>query len=132
MPAISALYGGLYALLLLAFALPVSRMRRRLGIGIGDGGDAGLARAIRVHANAFEWGLPFLVLLLVAELNRAPPIVLHVCGIVFLIARLGHGVGLSRRSGYSHGRFWGIAATWAVLLALALWNVYAFLRLLLI
>jgi uncharacterized membrane protein YecN with MAPEG domain len=128
MPLISALYAGAYALLLVALALLVSRRRLRMGIGLGAGGDVQLERAIRVHANAVEWGLPVLLLLLVAEENRASPLLLHVCGIVFILARGMHAAGLSRVSGHSTGRSAGIALTWAVLVVLAVWNIVAFLR----
>jgi len=128
MPMISALYTGIYALLLVALALLVSRRRLRTRIGLGAGGDAQLERAIRVHANAVEWGLPVLLLLLIAEENRASPLLLHVCGIAFILARIMHAAGLSRSSGHSVGRFAGIALTWTVLIVLAVWNVVAFLR----
>jgi uncharacterized protein len=129
MPAIAALYAGLVVLLLLALAIPISRLRRSRGIGLGDGGDRELARAIRVHANLLEWGLPAIVLLLVAELTRAPTLFLHGCGIVLLLGRLLHALGLSRSAGYSFGRFAGTALTWIVLLTLACWNLWAFARL---
>jgi len=45
MPLISALYTGVYALLLVALAVLVSRRRRHMGIGLGAGGDAQLERA---------------------------------------------------------------------------------------
>ena len=128
MPAITALYAGLIALLLLVFAARVSSTRRRLGVGIGDGGHDALARAIRVHGNAVEWALPVLLLLLIAELNRAAPLLLHACGIALVIARLVHGLGLGRRSGLSTGRFAGTALTWLVLVVLAVWDVWAFVR----
>jgi hypothetical protein len=128
MPMISALYAGIFALLLLALAVLVSRRRRRMGIGLGAGGDAQLERAIRAHANAVEWGLPLLLLLLIAEENRASPALLHACGIVFILARVVHAAGLSRRSGYSTGRFAGTALTWIVLAVLAVWDIVAFLR----
>jgi uncharacterized membrane protein YecN with MAPEG domain len=127
MPLISALYTGVFALLLIALAL-LSRRRRSMGIGLGAGGDAQLERAIRVHANAVEWGLPLLLLLLIAEENRASPLLLHVCGIVFILARVVHAAALSRVSGSSVGRSTGIALTWAVLTVLAVWNIVAFLR----
>lgn len=128
MPFVTALYAGIFALLLLALAVLVSRRRRRLGVGLGAGGDAELERAIRVHANAVEWGLPLLLLLLIAEENRAPPVLLHVCGIVFILARVIHAVGLSRHSGRSTGRVVGSALNWTVLAVLAVWNIVAFLR----
>src|SRR6185437_6522997 len=128
MPLISALYTGVFALLLIVLALLVSRRRLRTRIGLGVGGDAQLERSIRVHANAVEWGLPVLLLLLIAEENRASPLLLHICGIVFILARVMHAAGLSRASGHSVGRFAGIGLTWVVLIVLAVWNVLTFLR----
>lgn len=128
MPVVTALYTAVVALLLLVFAVRVSRFRRSLGVGIGDGGHEALARAIRVHANAVEWALPVLFLLLVAELNRASPLLLHACGVALIVARVLHGLGLSRRSGVSTGRFAGTAITWIVLIVLALWDAWAFVR----
>lgn len=128
MPLVTALYAGIFALLLVALALLVSRRRRRMGIGLGAGGDAQLERAIRVHANAVEWGLPLLLLLLIAEENRASHLLLHACGIVFILARIIHAAGLSRRSGHSTGRVVGSALTWIVLAVLAVWNIVAFVR----
>jgi len=128
MPAITALYTAVIALLLVVLAARVSLARRQLGVGIGDGGHDALARAIRVHGNAVEWVLPVLLLMLVAELNRASPLLLHVCGIALVVARLLHGAGLSRRSGVSTGRFAGTAITWVVLLVLAAWDLWAYVR----
>jgi uncharacterized membrane protein YecN with MAPEG domain len=128
MPAITALYAALVALLLVVLALRISRFRMRLGVGIGDGGDQPLSRAIRVHANAVEWAVPVLLLLLVAELNRAAPLLLHVCGIALIVGRVLHGIALGRRSGPSPGRFAGIMITWIVLLVLAAWDLWAFVR----
>ena len=129
MPYVTALYAGIIMLLLVVLAVPVSRMRISTGIGLGDGGNPGLARAIRAHANLSEWGVPVLLLLLVAELNRAPVVLLHIAGIVLVIARLMHAFGLSRTGGASFGRKYGAGLTWLVLAVLAIWNIWAFVRL---
>ena len=129
LPAITAFYAGLLCLLLVALALPVSRLRMSARVGIGDGGHPDLARAIRVHANAVEWVVPLLLLMLVAELNRAPALLLHACGIALLVARLLHAYGLRRTSGRSTGRMVGAGVTYLTLIVLALWNVWAFARL---
>jgi uncharacterized membrane protein YecN with MAPEG domain len=128
MPAITALYAALIAVLLLVLGMRISSFRRRTLIGIGGGGQPAFERAIRAHANAVEWSLPILLLLLVAELNRAPPSMLHACGIVLVAARVLHAFGLSRASGYSFGRMTGIGMTWLVLVVLAVWNAQAFFR----
>jgi uncharacterized membrane protein YecN with MAPEG domain len=128
MPFATALYAGLVAILLLVLAARVSTFRMRTGVGLGDGGDAAFQRAIRAHANALEWSLPVLLLLLVAELTRAGPVLLHACGIGLVAGRVLHAYGLSRHSGYSFGRFSGTGLTWLVLLVLAVHDILAFVR----
>jgi len=125
---ITALYAGVYALLLLVLAARISAFRMKLKVGLGDGGHPEMTRAIRVHGNSVEWMLPMLVLLLVAELNHANPLFLHVCGSVFLVARVAHAVGLSRAAGESPGRFGGTTASWLVIGVLAAWDIAAFVR----
>ncbi len=129
LPAITAFYAALMALWFLALAVPISRRRMKERIGIGDGGNAELARAIRVHANAVEWVPSVLLLLLVAELNRAPSLLLHGCGVALVIGRLLHAYGLNRSPWHSFGRFWGTGLSWTTLAVLAVWNLWAFARL---
>lgn len=132
LPVIAGLYGGLIALLLLVLAARVVLLRRRLNVGLGDGGQKELQRAIRAHGNLVEWAVPGILLLLVAELNRGPASLLHLCGLAILVGRLLHAFGLSRSSGQSFGRFTGSALSWSALAVLAVWNVWAFLRLALV
>ena len=127
MQAITALYAALIAIILLVLAVRVSSFRLRLKVDLGDGGDPRLQRAVRAHGNAVEWSLPVLVLMLIAELNRADTLLLHACGIVLVVARVLHGFGVSRAFGL--GRFWGIGLSWIVLAVLAIWNLWAFFRL---
>jgi uncharacterized membrane protein YecN with MAPEG domain len=127
---VSALYAGLLGLLLLVLAARVSLLRSKLNVGMGHGNDASLARAIRMHGNAVEWILPMLVLFLIAEIDGASRVFLHVCGAAFVAARIAHAVGLSRTSKSSPGRFWGTATSWLVIATLAVWNIAAFLRML--
>jgi len=132
MPAIAAFYAGLIGVLLIVLALPISALRRRLRVGLGDGGDSRLARTIRVHANTVEWALPTLVLLVLAELNRASPTLLHACGVALVLGRVLHAFGLWRTSGASLGRLVGTALTWTTLIVLAAWDIWAFARLALV
>jgi hypothetical protein len=128
---VSALYAGLLAALLLVLGGRVSLLRSKLNVGTGHGNDAELARAIRVHGNAVEWILPMLILLLLAEIDGASRWFLHSCGATFIAGRVAHAVGMSRTSKASSGRFWGMAASWLVIAALAAWDIGAYLRILL-
>ena len=125
---VTGLYAGLLILLLLLLAGRVSLLRSKLRVGMGHGNDPHLARAIRAHGNAVEWILPMLLLLLVAEVDGANRTFLHVCGVTFVGARIVHAMGLLRTSKDSSGRFWGMAATWLVIVTLALWDIAAFAR----
>ena len=132
MPAICALYAGIVGLLLLVLAARVSYLRRTLKIGIGDGGDGVLLRAIRAHGNSVEWAIPAILFLLVAELTRAPPLLVHLCGLAIVLGRVLHAIGLSRSAGVSFGRFVGSGLSWGAVGVLSVWNVWAFARLLLV
>ena len=132
MPVVTALYGGIVGLLLLVLAARVSGMRWKLKIGMGDAGDRTLQRAVRAHGNAVEWAIVAVLLLLVAELTRAPAILLHLCGIAIVAGRLLHAFGVSRASGYSFGRFTGSLLSWGAVAVLSVWNAWAFVRLLLV
>lgn len=123
---LTGLYAALCALLVFALSLRIALLRKRLRIGIGDGGDAGLSRAIRAQANAIEYVPLLLVMLLIAENNGASVAFVHACGASLLAARLLHAVGLSGSAGVSFGRFWGILLTWAVLLVLGVQLVWTY------
>ena len=89
-----------------------------------------LLRKIRVHANFIEHVPLALLMLALLELAGLWPPMLWVCGGALLLGRVMHAVGMSRRAGYSFGRFWGTAITWSVLLAMALAGSWLSVRLL--
>ncbi|MDX2167953.1 MAG: MAPEG family protein [Deltaproteobacteria bacterium] len=125
MPTITALYAALNALIMVTLALLVVRHRGRAKAGIGDGGDPGLALAIRAHGNNTEYVPYALVLLLLVELGAWPAWLVHVLGIMLTVGRVAHGYGLSQSKGTSPGRAIGMLGTWlAILIAagLCLWR----------
>lgn len=118
---VTSFYAALGALLVVALAIQVVRQRRRARVGIGDGGDPALARAIRAHANTVEYLPLALVLLLVAELGGAPSALLHGFGATLVVGRIVYALGLLRTAGTSFGRFAGTLSTWLVVVGLAGW-----------
>ena len=125
---ITAFYAGLLALLMLALAIRVIRLRWKLRVGLGDGGDKAMSRAIRVHGNAAEHVPIALILMLCAELGHASAMLLHGCGIVLVVSRVLHAMGLGRSAGASWGRMAGTIGTVGVVVALATVDIAAFLR----
>lgn len=126
MPKITLLFASLHVLLMLYLAYRVVGLRRAKRVGVGDGGDADLARAIRAHANFIEYVPLALLLLGLLELCAAPAMLVCIFGTVLLVGRVLHAIGLSRSSGTSFGRFWGTLLTWLCLLGMAatgIWSV---------
>jgi uncharacterized membrane protein YecN with MAPEG domain len=120
---ITAVYASLLALLAVVLVLVVVSLRRSLRIGLGDGGNRDLARAIRVHGNAIESIPLFLVLLGVYELNGRHANALHSFGAIYLLSRVLHAWGLFSSSGVSVGRFSGTAGANGCLIGLAIANL---------
>jgi uncharacterized membrane protein YecN with MAPEG domain len=117
---ITGLYVALAALLVVALSIRVVLRRISARISLGDGDDKELKKRIRAQANAIEY-LPLgLLLLLCLEWNQTLPVILHICGIVLIVARALHAYGLSRTGGTSPERFAGTGLTWLVMLAMAL------------
>ena len=120
---LTALYASLLALLVVMLSLVVIRLRRSLRVGVGDGGNRDLARAIRVQGNAIEYIPTFLILLAVYELNHGAVMVLHGFGAVFFFCRILHAWGLYGSGGASRARVVGIAGTLTVLILLSVGNL---------
>ena len=117
---ITGLYAAIVALIVTILAIRVTLRRRKMQVGIGNGGDAVLAQRIRVHANAAEYAPLALILLLILELNQTQPLFLHVFGCMLIAGRLLHAYGLSSSPALSPGRAIGMVLTWAVIAIMAL------------
>jgi len=112
---ITAIYAALLALLFVGLALAVVRQRFKLRVGLGDGNQPELIKAIRIHGNFAEY-VPFLLLLMfLLESQQAPAWQLHLLGALTLGGRLLHLLGLLKSSGTSVPRFFGMIATFVAL-----------------
>ena len=120
---ITAVYASLLAVLVVTLVLVVVKLRRGFKVGIGDGGNRDLARAIRVHGNAIESIPLFLLLLAVYELNGGHANLLHFFGAIFFFARIAHASGMLASTGASRGRVFGTVGTNGCLLGLAIANL---------
>ena len=80
--------------LLQALAIVVIRRRRALAVKIGDGGDEGLARAIRAQGNLVEYGVVVTGLIALAELHGAPPVWLAFLAALLIASRICHAYAL--------------------------------------
>jgi uncharacterized membrane protein YecN with MAPEG domain len=117
---ITALFAALLAPIFLALSLRVIARRREGGTSLGDGGDAVLLRRMRVHANFAEYAPFGLVLLGLAESLHSPTWLLYALGLLLLLGRLLHAIGMSREPGIMAFRSAGMALTFTMLGAAAL------------
>lgn len=129
---ITSLYASLLGLFFVFLSFRVAKLRKQFKIGLGDGGERKLAKAIRVHGNFSEY-TPFVLLLLYfAEIQSSVlfpkhyVILIHIFGIVLLFARGYHAYGITQHSGLSNGRITGILLTWGLILCLSAISVISF------
>jgi uncharacterized membrane protein YecN with MAPEG domain len=93
-PAVTAGYAAVLALIFMALSAWVVAGRFRLRINHGDGGNAGLNRRIRAHANFAEYVPLILLLATLLEAGGAGRLTLHALLLPLTIARVMHPIGM--------------------------------------
>jgi uncharacterized membrane protein YecN with MAPEG domain len=127
-PAVSALYAAAIGLLACILTVRVILGRVKTGIQAGDGGNPGLAQAIRAHANLAEQAPLALLLIAFAEVTGNPAGIIHGLGAVLLAARLASAWGLSHSLDATGPRQGGAGATVLVVAVASLLVLYRVLR----
>jgi len=113
---ITALYAGLLALLFVLLSVQVIALRRSGKVALGDGGNALLARRIRVHGNFAEFAPLGLILVGLSESLIAPPLLVHALGLALLVGRMSHAWGMSQPREVLAFRSVGMMLTFGMLL----------------
>jgi uncharacterized membrane protein YecN with MAPEG domain len=117
---IIAPYAALLALLFVGLSVRTLRFRRKLGVGVGDGGDQQLIKAARAHANFAEYTPLCLFLIYLVETTTSATLLIHFYGVVLLAGRCVHAYGVSQvRENYKF-RVFGMACTFIVLIGSAI------------
>ena len=98
------------------------KLRRQIGISVGDGGNEALLRRMRAQANFVETVPFFLFLILGLELSGANRLVLAIAATWFTLARISHGVGMEGGE-KSRWRMYGMMSTSFLSIALILWAI---------
>lgn len=113
------LYAALLAFVLIALSAHVIRFRHKLKVAIGDNGDAGLERAMRVHANFVEYAPIALLLLAFAEMQGANVLLIHVLSGALLLGRCAHAYGMAQEKEDLRLRSAGMVLTFGVIIMTA-------------
>ena len=91
--------------------------------GRRDGGDTLLLRRLRVHGNFAEYAPMGIVLMILAELQNASSYAVHGIGILLVVGRVVHALGLGREPDMFPFRVVGMILTLTALIAGALVNL---------
>lgn len=94
MPIYTLFFAAAAALVNLWLAVRIGRLRTTQKISHGDGGNPLLARRMRAHLNFAESAPVVLILFLALELSGARPLILVISAVVFILARIAHGIGM--------------------------------------
>ncbi len=117
---ITLIYAAILALIFVALSVRVIKHRFSTQVVLGDGGHHKLSVAIRTHANFTEYIPLALILLMGIEIMSYPSAVVHAFGIVLVLGRLSHSLGLATKNGVGIFRPIGVIATLAIMIASAL------------
>ena len=119
-------YAAFFALLYVGLSVRTLNLRRTLRISIGDSGNEMMLRAMRVHSNFAEY-VPFsLLLILLVEMQAAPPGLVHTLCLCLLVGRLAHAFGVSQlKENYGY-RVFGMVLTFTTLVASAVYLIFAY------
>ena len=116
---VTASLAAFAAVLLVALAMRIIRLRRSRRVSTGSGDVPVLERAARAHANLAEWAPVALVLCALAELQGAPWWMLAPTALVFAAGRAAHAYSFTREREEFRWRAWGMHMTIWPLLGLA-------------
>ena len=127
-PLVTALYAASLGILFSLISLRTLRLRRRLGIRLGDAGHPVMLRAMRVHANFAEYVPLCLGLMCLAEVQAAPIWLIHAMGLALTLARLAHAHGVNQQQEKIAFRVVGISLTLSNLLTASSYLIFNHLK----
>lgn len=99
-------------------AMRIGSVRRAAKVSIGDGGDMALMARMRAQANFIEYTPIVLVLIGAIELSQGSSTWLWVVAALYLLGRVGHGLGMD---GWMPGRFGGTLISLFTMLGLGIY-----------
>lgn len=125
---ITSLFAALLGLMYLLLNAYVVSSRFNNKVGIGDGDNAKMQVAIRMHGNFIE-NVPFvLILMYLAETQYVADWILFTSGIVLVVTRALHAWGLYTTTGPSWQRMLGMIGCYGIVLVLSILLILNFLN----
>ena len=123
---ISALYAGLLANFALYLSFQAGGFRGKSGVSLlyGDPVNVELAERVRRHQNFLEYVPMVLILMALIEINGGSGMFLHIIGVLLIIARIAHMVGLKHDNMAHKGRAIGAGGTALITLVAAGYTIW--------
>ena len=116
-PVIVPAYAALLTFIYIFLSSKVIRSRVVTRIGIGTGGNRGLERQMRIHANFAEYVPLALLLLAFMEMQGRSAWLLHLLCIALVLARLGHAFALRNEKEIMPLRIASVSTTFVIMVA---------------
>ena len=123
---ITALYASILMIFALALSFRAGGLRGKTGISVlfGEPVNMELAERVRVHQNFLEYVPLAIILMGIIELNSGNATFLHVFGVVLIVARIAHAVGLKHDNMGHPGRVIGAGGTALISVVAALYALW--------
>ncbi len=127
---ITSIIASILAILFLRLSFAVITLRRKNKVSLGSGGNTDLERAIRAQGNFAEYVPINLILMACLEVNFAPWWLIVLFGILLVLGRIIHAVGISEPPPNFSKRVWGMKLTFFTLIGLIMtnlgWAIFSF------
>ncbi len=120
---VTPIYAILLTVIYVVLTVRVIMVRRSQKIAYGAGDDTDNIALVRAHANWAEFVPIALLLMLLAELQGAGAIWLHLTGLVLFVGRGLHAYGMGFNRKFFAGRVFGMAMTLGNLILLLTINL---------
>lgn len=117
LPHITPVYAGLLGIMLVTLSWRIMRMRARLEVMVGDGGERDLNVAVRMQGNFIEYVPMALMLLYFNEALGWNAWIIHGLAILLIAARVAHVHGMSQENAMGVGRRLGARMTFVIIIA---------------
>lgn len=118
---VTALYAGIMAVFALVLSFRAGSYRGKAGVSILHGEPVNWELAVRVrrHQNFLEYVPVILILMGLIEINGGSATFLHSVGILLIVARIAHAIGLKHDNMAHVGRLIGAGGTALIMLVSA-------------
>jgi uncharacterized membrane protein YecN with MAPEG domain len=116
-PITTLIYAGILGLMLIVLSIRTSLRRRETRVSLGTGNDAELLRRSRIQGNFVEFVPLALLLIWMLDFAQFSVWLIHLLGILLIVARLLHAWALSYGEGWERfgARAAGILGTYIVI-----------------